>query len=477
MKDTPMARLIIAGTSSGVGKTTITTGLIAALRVRGLMVQSFKIGPDYIDPTYHTLATGRPCRNLDAWMVRPDRVVASFHRATQDVDVAVIEGVMGLYDGFGYDDEAGSTAAAAKLLKTPVVLVVDACKMARSSGAIALGFRRFDPDLNLAGFIVNRVGSDGHGRGVAAAIEQATELPVFGWLTRDARLAIPERYLGLVPTREPGQWTDFIRAAGEMVAGRLDLDRILTVARQAPTPGETVGSETIYSPESHASDERPVIAVARDEAFHFTYPENLERLESAGAEIAFFSPLRDYRLPDRTAGVMLSGGFPELYATDLSGNGRLHAALRDAHEERMPIYAECGGLMYLTEAIVDGQGRQHPMAGLLPGRSAMSDRLTLGYRLGRAARDSWLFYEGEEIRGHEFHYSSWIDRPVGLPAALQLTSRDGDLPGWPEGACERNLWASYIHIHFDGFPELASRFVVACRSWKSTLASKGEGRQ
>jgi cobyrinic acid a,c-diamide synthase len=471
-----MARLIIAGMSSSVGKTTITVGLIEALRRRGLSVQSFKVGPDYIDPTYHALATGRPCRNLDAWMVPPDRVLASFRRATRDVDVAVVEGVMGLYDGLGYDDEAGSTAAMSKLLDAPVVLVVDASKMARSAGAIALGYRQFDPDLKLAGFIANRVGSDGHGRGVASAIERATALPVFGWLPRDPRLAIPERYLGLVPTGEPGRWTDFVEAAGETVARHLDLDRILTIARQAPVPGETEWKDPIDSPEAHANGDRPVIAVARDEAFHFTYPENLERLEAAGAEVAFFSPMRDGRLPPRTAGVMLSGGFPELYAADLSSNVSLRAALREAHDRRMPIYAECGGLMYLTEAIVDGQGQEHPMAGLLPGRSMMSGRLTLGYRQGRAARDSWLFKAGEAIRGHEFHYSSWIDRPDGLPAAFERTSREADDPDGPEGAYRQNLWASYVHLHFDGFPELATRFVEACRSWRSSFAVAREGR-
>jgi cobyrinic acid a,c-diamide synthase len=472
-----MARLIIAGMSSGVGKTTITVGLIAALRVRGLSVQPFKVGPDYIDPSYHALAAGRPCRNLDSWMVPPDRVLASFRRAARDVDVAVVEGVMGLYDGFGYDDEAGSTAAASKLLDAPVILVIDASKMARSAGAIALGYRRFDPDLNLAGFIVNYVGGDGHGRGVASAIERATGLPVFGWLPQDQRLAIPERYLGLVPTREPGRWTDFIHAAEETVARHLDLDRILSIARQAPPLAEADSPEICDCPTTHVKGEHPVIAVARDEAFHFTYPENLELLEAAGAEIAFFSPLRDDQLPSRTAGVILSGGFPELYATDLSGNISLHTALRDAHAMRMPIYAECGGLMYLTEAIVDDQGRQHLMAGLLPGRSAMSGRLTLGYRLGRAAHDSWLFKAGETIRGHEFHYSSWIDRPAGLPAALELADRDGVDPDRSEGAYERNLWASYVHLHFDGHPELAGRFVAACRNWRSSLTAVGESRQ
>jgi cobyrinic acid a,c-diamide synthase len=472
-----MARLVVAGMSSGVGKTTITVGLIAALRARGLSVQPFKVGPDYIDPSYHTLAAGRPCRNLDAWMVPPDRVLASFQRAARNVDVAVVEGVMGLYDGFSYDDEAGSTAAASKLLDAPVVLVVDASKMARSAGAIALGYRRFDPDLNLAGYIANYVGGDAHGRGVAAAIERATGLPVFGWLPQEQRLAIPERYLGLVPTREPGRWTDFIYAAGEAVARHLDIDRILALARQASPLDKAEWPEICVSPAIHASGEHPVIAVARDEAFHFTYPENLELLEAAGAEIAFFSPIHDGQLPARTAGVILSGGFPELYATDLSGNVSLHAALRDAHDRRMPIYAECGGLMYLTEAIVDDQGRQHPMAGLLPGRSVMSGRLTLGYRLGRAAHESWLFKAGEAIRGHEFHYSSWMDRPAGLPAALKLADRDGVDADRLEGACDRNLWASYVHLHFDGHPELAGRFVAACRSWGSSLAAGGEEQQ
>ena len=473
-----MARLIVAGMSSGVGKTTITVGLIAALRRRALEVQPFKVGPDYIDPTYHALAAGRPCRNLDAWMVPPDRLLASFARATRDVDVAVIEGVMGLYDGFDYGDNAGSTAAASKLLNAPVVLVVDASKMARSAGAIALGFRRFDPDLNLAGFIANRVGGDSHGRGVASAIASATGLPVFGWLPRDPRLAIPERYMGLVPTREPGQWKGFIDAAGEIVAKYLDLDRILTIAREAPPLPQCAAASAgaINSPKPQVAFDRPVIAVARDEAFHFTYPENLELLEAAGAEVAFFSPLHDDRLPPRTVGIMLSGGFPELYAAALSGNGALHAALRDAHDGSMPIYAECGGLMYLTNAIVDEQGREYPMAGLLPGRSTMSGRLTLGYRMGRAARDSWLFKAGETIRGHEFHYSSWVDRPDGLPAALNLLGRDGDVTERPEGACQRNLWASYVHLHFDGLPELPSRFVSACRNWSSSHAAAREER-
>lgn len=459
----PSARLVVAGTASGVGKTTIVVGLIAALRARGLTVQPFKVGPDYIDPTYHELAADRPCRNLDGWMVPADRLVASFGRASREVDFAAIEGVMGLFDGNGYEEDSGSTAAAAKLLKAPVVLTIDAAKTARSAGALALGFSRFDPELNLVGFIVNRVGGDSHGRGVSAAIERATGLPVFGYFERDASLAIPERYLGLIPAREPGRRDDFVRAAGSAVASRLDLDKLLSIARQAPPLrfDETVSDEIKTD-----STDRPVIAVARDEAFHFQYPENLELLEAAGAKIAYFSPLRDRSLPADASGLIFCGGFPELHAEAISANRSIQDDVRQAHRSGTPIYAECGGLMYLTEAIQDDQGRAHPMVGLLPGRSSMTGRLTLGYRRGRAVRDSWLLKNGEEIRGHEFHYSSWIDRPGDLPAALEL--RNGNGEGMPklDGASFGNLWASYLHLHFDGSPELPRRFVSAAREAK-----------
>ena len=459
----PKARLVVAGIGSGVGKTTIVVGLIAALRSRGLTVQPFKVGPDYIDPTYHSLASGRSCRNLDGWMIPADRVSASFSRASRGVDISVIEGVMGLYDGVGYEEETGSTAAIAKLLNAPVILAIDASKTARSAGAIALGFQQFDKSLNLAGFIVNRVGGESHGRGVSTAIERATGLPVFGWWPRDPALAIPERYMGLIPAREPGRWDDYIRASGEALKTRLDLDRILSIAQNAPP---LIEDETTRIIKSSATSDRPVIAVAQDEAFHFNYPENLELLEAAGAEIAFFSPLRDERLPSKTSGVILGGGFPELHAEAISANEPLRAALRQAHDASMPIYAECGGLMYLTEAIIDEKGQSHRMVGLLPGRSKMAGRLTLGYRRGRAAHDSWLLKAGEEIRGHEFHYSTWIDRPENLLAALELSDRDGLAPWKPEGACERNLWASYVHLHFEGMPALAERFVSAAKEAK-----------
>lgn len=400
-------RIVIAGTQSGVGKTTVTAGLIAALRQRSLAVQPFKAGPDYIDPTYHTLAADRSCRNLDPWMVSPDRVRALFVRAAREADIAIVEGVMGLYDGFEYEDEAGSTAQLAKLLGVPVILVLDTSQMARSAGALALGYQRFDAELSVAGFIANRVAGESHGQGVATAIRRATGLPVLGWLPRDPALEIPERHLGLVPTAEPGRWRTFIEAAADHIARHLDLDRLLTIAENTSVVSVTDPLAGVRDSRPSSTVHRPIIAVARDEAFSFTYENNLDLLRAAGAEIVFFSPLRDAALPPDTAGVILSGGFPELYASQLASNKGMRDALRKAHQQNMPIYAECGGLMYLTESITDLDGREHPMVGLLPGRSVMAGQLTMGYRLAQAAGDSWLLAAGETVRGHEFHYSAW----------------------------------------------------------------------
>ncbi len=448
-------QLVIAGTHSGVGKTTLTAGLITALRRRGLVVQPFKVGPDFIDPTHHSRAAGRPCRNLDTWMLPPPRVRALFERDGGAADVAVIEGVMGLYDGLGYDDDTGSTAEVAKLLAAPVILVVDAARLARSAGAVALGYQRFDPEVRLAGFIVNRAGSASHGAGVAAALEKATGLPVLGWLPRDDSVSVPERHLGLVPVAEPGP--DLGVAAGDLVARCVNLERVLEIADDF-RPGSPADLPQI----GRVTGQRPVVAVARDEAFHFTYEDNLELLRSAGAELVFFSPVHDQELPARTAGVLLSGGFPEIYAAALSANRSMHAALRAAHARRLPIYAECGGLMYLTEAIVDIEQRRHAMVGLLPGDSVMTRRVTLGYRLARAAGSSWLLHEGETVRGHEFHYSAWHDRPAGVSPAFVLSAPRGDAADRCEGAQSGSLWASYVHLHFGAKPELAERFVAAC---------------
>jgi cobyrinic acid a,c-diamide synthase len=403
-------------------------------------------------------------------MMPPETVRSLFAHACRDADIAIIEGVMGVYDGAGYDDQTGSTAEVAKLLQAPVILVIDASKMARSAAALALGYQRFDLELPLAGFVINRAGSDHHGAGVAGAIEKATGLPVLGWLPRDECLKFPERHLGLVPAAESPAGSAFVEAAGEAVTRHLDVDRLLALAKYIPRSHATRGNARPDAPRPVTARERVILAVARDEAFHFTYEENLELFQAAGARLAFFSPLRDADLPEGAAGVILSGGFPEVHAGRLAANVSMKQALRDAYERGLPIYAECGGLMYLTEAIVELDSREHRMVGLLPGRSVMSKRLTLGYRLARAVDPSWLFAGGETVRGHEFHYSHWADRPADLPPAYTLLPSSGAGDPWPEGACVGNLWASYVHLNFWAKPELAERFVAACCSGRDTRA-------
>jgi cobyrinic acid a,c-diamide synthase len=452
-----LPRIVIAGTASGVGKTTVAVGLLAALQARGLRVQPFKAGPDYIDPTYHELAAGRACRNLDTWMLPRRAVLGCFGRACRDADLAVIEGVMGLYDGFSSEDESGSTAQLAKWLTAPVVLVLDVQAMARSAGALALGYQRFDPELNLAGYLLNRLAGPAHLGWVRRPVEAATGLPVFGALVRDTALEIPERHLGLIPTAEPGKWLGFVEAARRQVEAHLDLDRILELARSAPPLSDVDdGVEAVIRP----SQQRPVrIAVGRDEAFSFYYADNLEMLQMAGAEIIFFSPLHDASLPE-VDGLYIGGGFPEVYAAGLAANVPMRRAIHEFGQTGRPVYAECGGLMYLAARIVDLEGAAHEMVGLLPGTSVMSQRLTLGYREVQAMRDTLLLRAGEMVRGHEFHYSEWLDRPADDSWAYQIQSQPEPRA---EGFAAGNVLASYVHLHFAARPEMAERFVHACR--------------
>lgn len=496
------ARLVIAGSASNVGKTTVVTGLLAALRARGLRVQPFKAGPDYIDPTYHTLAAGRPGRNLDSWLVPHECLVASFARATADADLALIEGVMGLFDGFGYQGEGGSTAEIAKLLGAPIVVVLDVRAQARSAAATALGFQRFDPALRLAGFICNRVGSDGHYLGVKEAIEDATGIPVLGGLPRADALSIPERHLGLTPTGELDALAPLVAGLGELVERRCDLDRLLALARGAGPvafqraeepaigagrrqPGArtfsiAAGSARVSErdsrmPPNGEAEERQreevVIAVARDRAFSFYYEDNLDLLRSRGARIVSFSPLADGDLPPGTSAIYIGGGFPELYAAELAANERLRGALAAAVAGGLPCYAECGGLMYLTGALLGGDGKRHPMVGVLPGEAVMQPRRArLGYAIVRARRDTLLLRAGEETRGHEFHYSTWSGGSTDAAAPYELTSpRGGEtrLEGYSHGS----LLASYVHLHFGNNPDLAPRFVAAAANYRARVAA------
>lgn len=488
------AQILIAGTSSGVGKTTITMGLIAALRQRGWQVQPFKAGPDYIDPTYHTLAAGRPCRNIDTWMAPPERALALYTSATQNCDIAVIEGVMGVFDGFSYTDEEGSNAQIAKLVQAPVLLVLDVGKMARSAGAIALGYTQFDPDLNLAGFIINRCGSASHYQGVKQAIEQTTSLPVVGWLPKQAELHIPERHLGLVPTDERGDLTQFIRQAADLVEQYFDLDKIIAFGESSTQPYALTPSPRESGESRQRRDEGKFsapaashtlmnshlkIAVARDAAFSFYYEDNLDSLRENGAEIVFFSPQQDQTLPEGIAGLYLGGGFPEIYAAQLAANQSMLAEVRRVHAAGMPIYAECGGFMYLTQGIIDLEGQFHTLVGLIPGETRMQPRLmSLGYRLVESSDNNFLLPPGANARGHEFHWSIWekalndltfkVENLADTPA-WYIRPRRGESEGKPSGYAKDNLIGSYVHLHFASNPQLAYNFAQACRAWLGSL--------
>ncbi len=456
-------RLIIAAPMSGSGKTTVTTALIAAFTARGLRVAPFKVGPDYIDPTYHSLAANCPAHNLDAWMLARDQVTQLFASATRDADLALIEGVMGLFDGFSGDDDTGSTAHVARILDAPVLLVLDASAMARSAAAIVQGVRDFDPRVRIAGVLLNRVGSAGHARLVKDAIESAVGIPVVGYLARDDALNLPERHLGLIPTLEPGRWHAWLETAREKISETVDLNRILELAHEAPEL-----SVPNYDASNAPKPVRTVIAVARDAAFNFIYEDNLVLLRAAGAEIAFFSLLSDRTLPRGAQAIYLCGGFPEIYAAELAANEPMRADIYAAGRAGMPIYAECGGLMYLTSEIVDAEKRSHKMVGLLPGQSVMTGRLTLGYRVAKAASNSWLWRAGETVRGHEFHYSTWEYRPQDLFPAYELMPNGFQKESRIEGACAGNLFASYVHLHFLARPEIAQRLVEAATESRST---------
>ena len=449
------AAVVIAGVRSGVGKTTIASGIMGALARRGRRVQPFKAGPDYIDPSYHRIACGTPSRNLDTWLLPHPVVRELFHRAAGAADIAVVEGVMGVFDGHSALDEEGSTAELAKLLDAPVILIADAGKVARSVAAEALGYQRFDPALRIAGVILNGVGSARHLEFCQPQVEATTGLPVVGWLPRRDDLAQPERHLGLIPTVEgtvAGEWYD---ALNEQVERTID---IAAVSRIADTAGQPSAGAAQVFPQT-PQPARTAIAVAQDRAFSFYYQDSLDLLAAWGAEIVPFSPLDDEALPAGVGGVYLGGGFPELFARELSQNGRMREAMRQAIGRNLPVYAECGGLMYLGRSLSDLDGRQFPMVGAIPVVSSMEGRrLHLGYREVAAAGDGPLLRAGEAVRGHEFHWSALQEPPDAAGAAYRVVNQGGR----PEGFRVGSVWASYIHVHLGSRPGLAQRFVDTC---------------
>ncbi len=446
-------RLVVAGASSGAGKTTAVVALAEAFRARGLEVAAFKCGPDFLDPTYHARATGMPSQNLDGWMMGRDAVRETFARAAEGADLAIVEGVMGLFDGASPDSDEGSTAQIAKWLGAPVVLVIDASGMARTFAPLVLGLARFDPELRVAGAIANRVGSRSHLELLGRASRGA--VTVLGGLPEEGELAFPERHLGLVTAEASVVPDDRLRAWGAVATEWFDLDAIVELARSAPSlPIDVEGN-------AGASARRCRIAIARDEAFHFYYPDNLRRLEALGAELVPFSPLSASALPEETHGLYVGGGYPELFAAPLSRNGALGASIRDFASKGGPVYAECGGLMFLAQAIRTLDGREHPMVGLLPGVAAMAERLqALGYVEVETTRRSILGEAGLRFRGHQFRYSRLEGAPEVELSYRVRKRRGGEVQA--EGYGGGSVLASYVHAHWASNPRIAEGLVAAC---------------
>jgi cobyrinic acid a,c-diamide synthase len=447
--------LVIAGVSSGVGKTTITLGILEALRRRGLTVQAFKAGPDFIDPEFHALATGRPAYNLDGWMCGHDFVRTSVARHAADADLAVVEGVMGCFDGLEGASDAGSTAELAKWLGAPVVLVLDVGAMARSAAAVLLGFERFDPDLELAGVIVNRAGGSLHRQWLQDAMSRSCKTRVLGALPHDPSVALPERHLGLVTAAEGGYTDDLGRRLAELIEQHVDVDVLIGAARS--------GVERCPTRDPDMARPVPIatIAVARDAAFQFYYRDNLEMLEGADARLVAWSPLRDASLPDAD-GLYIGGGYPELYGAQLSANRTVLRSVRAFAESGRPIYAECGGLMYLAESLTDMDGATWPMAGLLPAAVRMErSGLTIGYREVATAITSVLGPPGTRIRGQEFHRSTLAAVPDEVARVYSISGARGETAR-AEGYTIGRALMSYVHLHFGSNPSVARSFVSAC---------------
>ena len=440
-------RLVVAAPSSGSGKTTVATGLMAAFAARGLAVSPHKVGPDYIDPGYHALATGRVGRNLDAYLCGPELIGPLFAHGARGCDVAVVEGVMGMFDGAAGEGELASTAQVAKLLRAPVVLVVDASSQSRSVAALVHGFASFDPEVRVAGVILNKVASDRHEELLREALDQAG-VPVLGALRRAPQVDTPSRHLGLVPVAErQAAAVEAVAAMAAQVERGCDLEALMGLAR-----GAGALPCAPWEPPRTTVQTRAVVAVAGGSAFTFSYAEHAELLTAAGAEVVSFDPLRDEQLPDGTSGLVIGGGFPEVYAAELSANEPLRKAVTALTESGAPVAAECAGMLYLCREL-DGM----PMCGVIDATARMSERLTLGYRDAVALGDSVLAPAGTRMRGHEFH------RTVVEPGA-------GAAPAWGvrapelrvEGFVQQGVHASYLHTHWASEPGVARRFVERC---------------
>lgn len=451
-------RLLFAGTETGVGKTTIVTGLLRYWTLQKLRVQPFKVGPDYIDPGFHTAAAMRVSHNLDSWLLSKKNIQNLFFKNSAGADVTVMEGVMGLYDGFSSTTDQGSSAEMAKMLDCPVILIVDAGKMARSAAAVVKGFQELDKKVKIAGVIFNRIRSEGHYQILKKGVEKECRIPCLGYVKPNPKLSLPEQHLGLIPIEAAHgklkAWFDFI---SKEIPKNIDCDKLLKIAKSANEIN--LDKPKVQISGLNKRKLRCRIAYAKDEAFHFYYPDNIEVLEEKGAEMVPFSPMYEQKIPDDVDALYFGGGFPENYAGEISSNKLMHQSLRKWAKKGMPVYAECGGLMYLCDKLILKNKKKFKMAGILPGNIVMTAQLqNFGYTYVEALQNNLLFKKGEKCRGHEFHYSYWNGRSGNIKPAYKAKKSLKSKSVY-EGAGSGNILASYIHLHFLTKPELARRFI------------------
>ncbi|UQZ91121.1 cobyrinic acid a,c-diamide synthase [Deltaproteobacteria bacterium Smac51] len=452
---------MLAGASSGVGKTSVSAGIMAALARRGLTVQPYKVGPDYIDPAFHTFVTGRKSRNLDSWMLDGPTICSLFlvNAPEPAQGISVIEGVMGMFDGHSQEDR-GSTAHVAEILSAPVVLIINGASIARSAAALVHGFNTFKPGLRLAGVIVNMVAGEHHYELLKSFIEKEAGVPCFGFLTKNPEFSLESRHLGLVPSVEVQDLSDRLSALADSVDKTIDLDGLLALAASAP-------ELECSSPVRRDAGLRPVrIGLALDNAFNFYYQDGLDLLGELGAELVPFSPVTDENLPPDLAGLYFGGGFPEVFAAELAANTSLRREILTALNNGLPAYAECGGLMYLGKRLTDYDGAEHEMVGFFPHRTAMTKRLqNFGYVEVTFDESTVLGPAGTKVKAHEFHHS----KIIGEEPDYVLNIKKSTTRGWRGGVCAKNVLAAYPHIHFHANPALAENFVRQCRQYGESL--------
>ncbi|MCK5215997.1 MAG: cobyrinate a,c-diamide synthase [Candidatus Omnitrophica bacterium] len=459
-------RIVIAGTHSGVGKTTLTIGLLLAFKKKGIAVQPYKVGPDYIDSAFHSMIAGRACRNLDSFLLSEDVLLELFERQAQVSEFSIVEGVMGLYDGIGQQAQTGSTAHASKILKAPVVLIIDCGKMSGSAGAVALGYKKFDSKVRISGCILNKIASPSHYKIAKQSVEQKSGIEVLGYFPKNAPISMSERHLGLTPVQEVTNKRIYKKIT-KLVEQHIDIDRLITIAKSAdalPCFRKTIYRKPLVKKEVS-------IAVARDKCFHFYYQDNLDILEHYGAWLKYFSPLKSKSLPKGVSGVYIGGGFPEKFAEELAGNKDLRADIKLKSRQGMPVYGECGGLMYLMRELQTADKKSFPMVGIFSGKTKMGKGLRMfGYYDVTCVQSNILCVKNSVTKGHVFHWSYLLQLPKNIPRVFKLQRRGKTSH---DGYIKNNTLASYLHVHFGTNTDFASRFVEQCRDYKRKGVQSG----